>query len=93
MVYDGYGSMAELVTLGMQRARQPRWTSYPCDLDVNGVSDEFKKILSQSKPQKSGPTLYFCWPRADLERFRGALDLLFTPCGKAAAAFLLIGRA
>ena len=75
MVYDGYGSMAELVTLGMQRAGATV-DVIPFDLDVNGVSDEFKKILSQSKPQKSGPTLYFlCWPRADLERFRGALDL------------------
>jgi glycosyltransferase involved in cell wall biosynthesis len=69
MVYDGYGSMAELLVLGMQRAGA-RVNVVPFDIDMNGISQEFKEILKHSRPDKSAPTLYFCWPRPDIERFR-----------------------
>lgn len=74
MVYDGYGSMAELVVLGMQHAGA-KVDVIPFDLDVNGVSEEFKEILRRSHPKASAPTLYFCWPRPDLERFRNSAEL------------------
>ena len=69
LVYDGYGSMAELVVLGMQRAGVSV-NVVPFELDVNGISAEFQDVMRRSRPEKSAPTLYFCWPRADLERFR-----------------------
>ena len=68
LVYDGYGSMAELVVLGMQRAGA-KVNVVPFELDVNGISAEFREVMRQSRPDKSAPTLYFCWPRPDLERF------------------------
>jgi len=74
LVYDGYGSMAELVVLGMERAGA-RVNVIALDLDLNGVSDEFNEILRRSRPDRSAPTLYFCWPRPDLEQFRHAADL------------------
>jgi glycosyltransferase involved in cell wall biosynthesis len=74
MVYDGYGSMAELVVLGMQQAGAIV-DVVPFELDTNGISDEFKKILRRSHPKRSAPTLYFGWPRPDLERFRNASEL------------------
>jgi glycosyltransferase involved in cell wall biosynthesis len=74
MVYDGYGSMAELVVLGMERAGA-RVNAVPFEMDVNGVSAEFREVLRRSRPDKSAPTLYFCWPRPDLERFRHSSEL------------------
>ncbi|MBC8029001.1 MAG: glycosyltransferase [Pyrinomonadaceae bacterium] len=74
MVYDGYGSMAELVVLGMERAGA-RVNAVPFEMDVNGVSQEFLELLRRSHPDKSAPTLYFCWPRPDLERFRHSAEL------------------
>jgi glycosyltransferase involved in cell wall biosynthesis len=74
LVYDGYGSMAELVALGMARAGA-RVDALPFDLDLNGASDEFKRLLRRSRPERSAPTLYFCWPRPDLDQFRQAGEL------------------
>lgn len=69
MVYDGYGSMAELVVLGMERAGA-RVNVVPFEMDANGLSEEFREVVRRSHPDNSAPTLYFCWPRPDLERFR-----------------------
>jgi glycosyltransferase involved in cell wall biosynthesis len=74
MVYDGYGSMAELVVLGMERAGA-KVNVVPFDMDVNGVSQEFQEVLRRSRPDTSAPALYFCWPRPDLERFRHSSEL------------------
>jgi glycosyltransferase involved in cell wall biosynthesis len=75
MVYDGYGSMAEYLVLGMARAGA-RVNVMPLDLDLSGLSAEFLEILRRSKPEPGAPVLYFCWPRSDLERLQG-FDELF----------------
>lgn len=74
MVYDGYGSMAEFLVLGMQRAGATV-NVVPLNLDVNGLSEEFEEIMRRSHPDRSAPTLYFCWPRPDLDRFRLSPEL------------------
>lgn len=74
LVYDGYGSMAELLVLGMQKAGATV-DVVTFDLDLNGISDEFKQILRRSRPKRSAPTLYFCWPRPELETFRNTSEL------------------
>ena len=66
--------MAELVVLGMQRAGA-RVNVVPFELDVNGISAEFQSVMGQSRPEIGAPTLYFCWPRPDLERFRNEPEL------------------
>jgi glycosyltransferase involved in cell wall biosynthesis len=75
LVYDGYGSMAELVVLGMERAGA-RINVVPFEVDLNGLSEEFRQVLRRSQPDRSAPTLYFCWPRPDLDRFRHASEIL-----------------
>ena len=74
MVYDGYGSTAEFLVLGMRRAGATV-NVVPLNLDLNGLSEEFKRVLRRSRPEQSAPALYFCWPRPDLDRFRHAPDL------------------
>ncbi|HEV3468491.1 MAG TPA: glycosyltransferase [Pyrinomonadaceae bacterium] len=74
MVYDGYGSMAELLVLGMRRAGASV-NVVPLNLDEEGLYEEFKRVLRRSRPDRAAPALYFCWPRPDLERFRQTPDL------------------
>ncbi|MCI0396121.1 MAG: glycosyltransferase [Chloroflexi bacterium] len=77
LVYDGYGSMAEYLVLGMARAgAMVRVT--PLALDLAGLSAEFRKIVetrSHPRPDAEAPILYFCWPQPALERFRRASNL------------------
>jgi glycosyltransferase involved in cell wall biosynthesis len=74
MVYDGYGSMAEYVVLGMARAGATV-NLVPLHLDRGGLSEELQELLRRSKADPGDPALYFCWPRPDLERFRQSRDL------------------
>ena len=74
MLYDGYGSMAEYLVRGLVRAGAAVNVA-PFDLDTAGLAPEFLDILAAARPEIAGPVLYFCWPRPDLERFRGARDL------------------
>jgi glycosyltransferase involved in cell wall biosynthesis len=74
LVYDGYGSMAEFLVLGMQRAGATV-NVVPLNLDAEGLSEEFKQVLHRSRPDRTAPTLYFCWPRPDLDRFRHSRNL------------------
>jgi glycosyltransferase involved in cell wall biosynthesis len=75
MVYDGYGSMAEYLVMSMARVGA-KVNVVPLGLDPAGLTDEFREIARDSRPASGAPTLYFCWPRADLQRFR-ASDNLF----------------
>lgn len=68
-IYDGYGSMAEYLVLGMDREGAEVHT-VPLDSDLAGMSDELRGIIDRSRPAPGAPTLYFCWPRPDLDRFR-----------------------
>jgi glycosyltransferase involved in cell wall biosynthesis len=74
MVYDGYGSLAEFVVLGMQRAGATV-NLVPLNLDLRGLSDELLDLLRRAKPDVAEPVLYFTWPRPELERFRRSRDL------------------
>jgi glycosyltransferase involved in cell wall biosynthesis len=75
-VSTGYGSMAEYLVLGMARAGATV-NAVPLDLQLEGLTQEFKEILQRSKPgfKRDTPVLYFSWPRSDLQRFRAASDL------------------
>jgi glycosyltransferase involved in cell wall biosynthesis len=74
IIYDGYGSMAEYLVRGLARAGATVNLA-PLGIDLAGMSDEFRDIYARSTPEITGAVLYFCWPRADLERFR--VDDLF----------------
>lgn len=74
-VYDGYGSMAEYLALGMARAGATV-NVVPLGLDPAGLSSELRDLIHRSRPDPQAPVLYFCWPRPDLERFRQAPDLV-----------------
>ena len=73
-VWDGYGSMAEFLALGMQRAGATV-NVVPLSLDARGLSVALHDLLGRSKPEVTDPALYFCWPRSELDRFRQARDL------------------
>jgi glycosyltransferase involved in cell wall biosynthesis len=74
-IYDGYGSMAEYLVLGMARAGATV-NVVPLSLDPAGLSAELCVLVQRSRPDPQAPVLYFCWPRPDLERFRQAPDLV-----------------
>jgi hypothetical protein len=57
MVYDGYGSMAEYLALGMVRAGATVDVS-PLALDAPGLTGEFRAILQRSRPDPVAPVLY-----------------------------------
>jgi len=74
LIYDGYGSMAEYLVLGMSRAGTTV-NVVPLGLDLAGISAEFQEILRRSRPDAGAPVLYFSWPHAALQRFRQANNL------------------
>lgn len=74
MVYDGYGSMAEYLVLGMVRAGAEVNVAPHC-LDPAGLSEELQEIVQHSRPADDAPVLYFSWPQANLGRLRTAGDL------------------
>jgi glycosyltransferase involved in cell wall biosynthesis len=74
VIYDGYGSMAEYLVRGLARAGATVSLA-PLGIDLGGMSAEFCELYTRSSPGISDAVLYFCWPRADLDRFR--VDDLF----------------
>ena len=66
LVYDGYGSMAEHLALGLQRAGAAVHLR-PLLLDLNGVDPAFARLARESRTEPGAPVLYFCWPRPDLD--------------------------
>lgn len=74
MVYDGYGSMAEYIALGMARAGATV-NVVPLDYDPAGLTEEARALVDRSQPEPGAPVLCSCWPRADLDRFGRAEEL------------------
>src|SRR5689334_15716350 len=74
MVYDGYGSMAEFLALGMARAGA-NVNIMPLRIDLAGLSTEFVQLYRRSRHEVRGPVLYFSWPSSSLQRFRSAESL------------------
>ena len=68
-VYDGYGSMAEYLVLGMLRAGATVDVT-PFRLDLTGTTDEFQHALQTSAPVAGEPTLCLVWWGDDLRRFK-----------------------
>ncbi|HUS17384.1 MAG TPA: DUF4135 domain-containing protein, partial [Chloroflexia bacterium] len=73
-VYDGYGSMAELLVLGLERAGMPV-NILPMELDLAGLSAEFRAVAARARPDPAAPVLFFGSPSPELARFRGAPNL------------------
>jgi glycosyltransferase involved in cell wall biosynthesis len=76
LVYEGYGSMAELAVLGMARAGAAV-NLVPFDLVRSGATPELLAMAAASNPEPDAPVLYYSWPRPYLARFRNARELFF----------------
>jgi glycosyltransferase involved in cell wall biosynthesis len=74
IVYDGYGSMAEYLALGMQRSGA-KVNVVPTRMDPAGISEEFKQMLKRSHLEPGAPTLCFCWLLENLTPFRHSREL------------------
>jgi glycosyltransferase involved in cell wall biosynthesis len=74
MVYDGYGSMAEHLAVGMSRTGADV-NLIPLGIDLTGTTDEFQQIVKHSRPEPDAPVLYFSWPRDELNQFQNTRDL------------------
>jgi glycosyltransferase involved in cell wall biosynthesis len=74
MVYDGYGSMAEYLVLGMVRAGGTVRV-IPLAYDQSGLTTELRAIVRRSTPDPAAPVIFFSWPSTELERFTGTGDL------------------
>lgn len=74
MVYDGYGSMAEYLALGMERAGAEVHVA-PFHIDAAAASPEFQELLKRSRPDPQGVVLAHAWWGEDLARFGSAQDL------------------
>ncbi len=74
MVYDGYGSLAEYLVLGLARTGVPVHIA-PLGLDPQGLSPELIALSRQPVPPAGGPVLCFSWLREDIERHLSTPDL------------------
>jgi glycosyltransferase involved in cell wall biosynthesis len=74
MVYDGYGSMAEYLALGMARAGADVHVE-PFRIDPNGMSPEFRALWSRSRGDPDGVVLCHAWWGENLARFGKSRDL------------------
>lgn len=74
MVYDGFGSMAEYLAVGMSRAGADVRLA-PFRIDAAATSAEFRKLLDGSPPDPDGVVLAHAWWGENLARFGSARDL------------------
>ena len=74
LVYDGYGSLAEFLVLGMSHAGAAV-NVIPLLFDGSGLSPELTELVQKSKPQAGDLALYFSWPDGELQRFQSAREL------------------
>ena len=68
VVYDGYGSMAEYLVLGMERAGA-RVDAIPTNFNPDGLLPELTALLDRSRPAPGAPLLFVGWPSGDFPRF------------------------
>jgi glycosyltransferase involved in cell wall biosynthesis len=74
IVYDGYGSMAEYLALGLAREGidvRP----VPLGLDLAGLTPAMQSLLSGPKPASTDPILFFSYPQAALTDSAGNSEL------------------
>jgi glycosyltransferase involved in cell wall biosynthesis len=74
MVYDGYGSVAEQLALGLQ-GDGAAVNVVPLELNPEGTTAAFQQLLREAVSDPGDTVLYFCWPRADLQRFLSVPNL------------------
>ena len=74
MVFDGYGSMAEYLVLGLRRAGLDVHVQ-PYQVHREGLSRELLETIEASRPDPCAPVVFFNPPSVALDRFRGASDL------------------
>jgi glycosyltransferase involved in cell wall biosynthesis len=84
MVYDGYGSMAQYLVLGMARAGA-KVNVAPIHLELAGTMPGFEKIVESSKPEEGAPVLYFCWPLPHLQPYLAAENLFINTMWESSA--------
>jgi glycosyltransferase involved in cell wall biosynthesis len=74
VVYDGYGSMAEYLALGMARSGADINVA-PFHIDTTGLSAEFHAMAQRSRPDPAGVVLCHAWWGENLARFGSSRDL------------------
>jgi glycosyltransferase involved in cell wall biosynthesis len=74
MAYDGYGSMAEYLALGMKRAGADVHIA-PFRIDPAALSPEFHELWRGSRPNPDGIVLCHAWWGENLARFGSAQSL------------------
>jgi glycosyltransferase involved in cell wall biosynthesis len=74
VVYDGYGSMAEYLALGMVRSGADVNVA-PFHIDTVGLSTEFHALAQRSRPDPAGIVLCHAWWGENLARFGSTRDL------------------
>ena len=74
LVYDGYGSVAEYLALGMARSGADVRV-LPFRIDKTGMSQEFLELLGRARPEPDAPALCFCWPLENFAPVRLASEL------------------
>jgi glycosyltransferase involved in cell wall biosynthesis len=69
LVFDGYGSMAEYLALGLAK-EGVRVNLDPISLVREGLSTALQQLLAISRPIPSAPVVFFHYPCQVLEKFR-----------------------
>ena len=77
LVYDGYGSMAEYLALGLAGLGVDV-RPVPLTLDQAGLTPEMRAMLSQARPRASDPVLYFSFPQSALAAYGARSDLFIS---------------
>jgi len=74
MVWDGYGSMAEYLVVGLAREGAEVRVA-PFGIDPMGLTDEFLRLLENDAGDAAGPVIWFAPPPGAHERFPRASDI------------------
>ena len=90
VVYDGYGSMAEYLAIGLARAGADVNVA-PFRIDPAGMSPEFHALWASSRGEPSGVVLCHAWWGENLARFGELATCSSRPHGSP-AAFRPTGR-